>query len=99
MLSSSEESQSLNEELETSEEELQSTNEELTTVNHEIINLSELVSASRDFAEAIIGTIREPLLVLDRNLRVLQANRAFYKTFDAEARTVEGMLVYELENR
>jgi chemotaxis protein methyltransferase CheR len=32
-------------------------------------------------AQAIVDTIREPLLVLDQNLRVVTANRSFYLTF------------------
>jgi hypothetical protein len=32
-------------------------------------------------AQAIVDTVREPLLVLDRDLRVLAASRSFYLTF------------------
>ena len=32
-------------------------------------------------AQAIVDTIREPLLVLDKNMRVLAASRSFYLTF------------------
>ena len=96
LLSGSEELQSLNEELETGKEELQSTNEELSVVNQEMIGLNEQVSDARDYAEAIITTIREPLLVLDRNLRVKSANSAFYKTFKVNELETEGRLVYHL---
>ncbi len=99
LLSGSEELQSLNEELETSKEELQSTNEELTVVNHEIVNLNELVTESRDYAEAIVATVREPLLVLDKNLRVQKANIAFYKTFEVKEQDTEGVLIYDLGNK
>jgi len=34
-------------------------------------------------ARAIVDTVREPLLVLDKDLRVLAANRSFYLTFKA----------------
>jgi len=98
LLSGSEELQSLNEELETSKEELQSTNKELTVVNHEIINLNELVTEARDYAEAIVATIREPLLVLDKYLRVQKANAAFYKTFGVKENDTEGVLIYDLGN-
>jgi two-component system, chemotaxis family, CheB/CheR fusion protein len=37
--------------------------------------------AAREFAENIIQTVREPLLVLDGNLRVIQVNEAFFRTF------------------
>lgn len=34
-----------------------------------------------DYSEAIIATVREPLVVLDKELRVITANRSFYRTF------------------
>jgi two-component system CheB/CheR fusion protein len=99
LLSSTEELQSLNEELETSKEELESSNEELTVVNHEIISLNEQVTESRDYAEAIVASIRAPLLVLDKNLRVKSANLAFYKTFRVLELETEGKLIYDLGDK
>ena len=92
LLSGSEELQSLNEELETSKEELQSTNEELTSLN-------EQVTTAWQYAEAIIATIHEPLLVLDKHLRVKKVNDAFYKTFSVNERETEGIIIYELGNK
>jgi two-component system, chemotaxis family, CheB/CheR fusion protein len=97
--SGSEELQSLNEELETSKEELQSTNEELTVVNHEMIGLNEQIVEARNYAESIVANIREPLLVLDKNLRIKTANNAFYKTFQVHEQETEGVLIYDLGNR
>ncbi|HXF05082.1 MAG TPA: PAS domain S-box protein [Blastocatellia bacterium] len=54
---------------------------------------------AREFAESIIATIREPLLVLDPELRVVMANRAFYRTFRVAPEETEGRFVYELGNR
>jgi two-component system phosphate regulon sensor histidine kinase PhoR len=51
------------------------------------------------YAEGILGTMREPLLVLDENLRVKSANEAFYRTFSITAKETEGCLVFELKNR
>ena len=99
LLSSSEELQSLNEELETGKEELQSTNEELMVINQEMISLNEQVTAARDYAEAIIVNIREPLLVLDKNLRIKTANNAFYKTFRVNEKETEGVMIYDLGNK
>ena len=96
LLSGSEELQSLNEEMETSKEELQSTNEELMVVNQEIIGLNEQVSDARDYLEAIVTTVWEPLIVLDKNLRVKSANSAFYTTFQVSEIATEGRLIYEL---
>ncbi|GAB2556891.1 chemotaxis protein CheB [Spirosoma areae] len=99
LLSGNEELQSLNEELESSKEELQSTNEELTVVNQEMLGMNEQVTAARDYAEAIIANIREPLLVMNKHLRVQIANDAFYKTFRVNELETEGVLIYDLGNR
>ncbi len=40
-----------------------------------------LLRADRDLAKAIVNTVREPLLVLDEDLRVVKASSAFYQAF------------------
>ncbi len=50
------------------------------------------------FAEAIVATVREPLVVLDQDLRVVAASRAFYRTFKVNPGETEGRLLYELGN-
>ncbi|CAM4232265.1 CheR family methyltransferase [Gillisia limnaea] len=99
LLSSSEELQSLNEELETSKEELQSTNEELTSVNQELVSLNEQVTEERNFAEVVVETVREPLVVLDKDLKVISANTSFYITFQVKESETIGRLIYELGNK
>ncbi len=99
LLSGSEELQSLNEEMETSKEELQSTNEELMVVNQETIGLNEQLIAARNYAEAIVDTMHESLVVLDRNLRIKSANNAFYKTFEVNEKDTEGKLIFQLGNQ
>lgn len=96
LLSRNEELQSLNEELETGKEELQSSNEELTVVNQEMISLNEQLIEARKYAEAIVSTVREPMLVLDKNLRVKMATTVFYKTFRVSERQTEGKLIYDI---
>ncbi|MDQ6763390.1 MAG: PAS domain-containing protein, partial [Bacteroidota bacterium] len=81
LLSGSEELQTLNEELETGKEELQSTNEELITVNQELIDRNEQLNQVRNFSEATISILHEPLLVLDKNYRIISANKSFYISF------------------
>ena len=39
------------------------------------------IEDSRALAQAIVDTIREPLLVLDKDLRVVAASRSFFLTF------------------
>ncbi len=50
------------------------------------------------YAQDIVDTVREPLLMLDTNLRVRSANRAFYQTFQVSPDETENRLIYELGN-
>jgi PAS domain S-box-containing protein len=51
------------------------------------------------YAENIIATLREPFLVLDKNLRVRTANTAFYRDFLVSKEETEGRFVYDLGSR
>ncbi len=53
------------------------------------------VNAARDYAEAMLRTTRDPLLVLRADLRVNTANEAFYKTFKTTPGQTEGRLIFE----
>jgi two-component system CheB/CheR fusion protein len=99
VLSSNEELQSINEELETSKEELQSTNEELTTINEELQTRNVQLHESYEYAESIFETMHEPLLVLSSELRVKEANRAFYKMFRTSPSETEGHNLYSINNQ
>jgi len=96
--SSNEEMQSLNEEMETSKEELQSTNEELIIVNQELMDKQEQLNAARLYSDSIVSTIRHPLIVLDRSLRIKTANDAFYKEFKTTETETMGKLLYEIQH-
>jgi two-component system CheB/CheR fusion protein len=52
----------------------------------------------RGVAASIVETVREPLLVLDDQLRVVSTNQAFYRTFQVTPRKVEQQLLYHLCN-
>ena len=54
--------------------------------------------AAREYAEAIVDTIREPLVILDGKLNVETANHAFYDTFRLRAEDVEGRSLYNLND-
>ena len=56
------------------------------------------VQRAREFAESIVETVREPLLVLTADLRVRSANQSFYRAFDATREGTEGRMIYELGN-
>lgn len=57
------------------------------------------VEDARAFAEGIVQTVREPLVVLDANLRVRTANQAFYQTFRVTPPETEGQFIFDLGNR
>jgi PAS domain S-box-containing protein len=61
---------------------------------HTIKHLQEAL----DYAESIIATVREPLLVLDADLRVITANPAFYRVFSAAPGDIEGKHIYEISD-
>ena len=54
---------------------------------------------ARIYAENIIETMRDSLLVLDENLKILSGNRSFYATFKANPETTVGNYIYDLGNR
>ena len=53
---------------------------------------------ARTLADAIVDTVREPLVVLDRDLRVVAASRSFYQAFGAVPENTQGRRFYELAN-
>jgi two-component system CheB/CheR fusion protein len=53
---------------------------------------------ARDYADAIVQTVREALVVLTHDLRVVTANRQFYQTFQVNPDDTEGQLIFELGN-
>jgi PAS domain S-box-containing protein len=57
------------------------------------------VEAARAFAEGIVETVREPLVILDSDLCVRIANRAFYQTFCVTPPQTEGRSLFDLGNR
>ncbi len=51
---------------------------------------------ARAFAQAIVDTVREPFLVLDKDLRVLAASRSFYSAFKVSPEDTQDRLLYTL---
>src|SRR3977135_3166820 len=56
------------------------------------------LKAIETYAQNIVDTVREPLLILDATLRVRSANRAFYQTFHVSPEETVDHLIYELGN-
>jgi two-component system CheB/CheR fusion protein len=93
-----EELQFLNEQLEISAEELRSNNEELSCTNDELRDRRNELWAMRDFYESIVKTIKEPLLIIDKNFMVHSANPAFYSYFRMKEELTEGFSLFDLGN-
>ncbi len=51
------------------------------------------------YAQSIINTVREPLVVLDENMKVISASRAFYTIFGVTKKNTERQIIYDLGNR
>lgn len=62
------------------------------------MNHQPFVEDIETYAQDIVDTVREPLLMLDTNLRVQSANRAFYETFQVSTAETEDQLIYQLGN-
>ncbi|MEZ0223290.1 MAG: ATP-binding protein [Alphaproteobacteria bacterium] len=67
--------------------------------NRELNELNDGLKLALKYAEAVINTAHQPFLVLDKELHVIRANPAFYKTFKTTPETTEGQLLYDLGDR
>ncbi len=56
------------------------------------------IQSSKRFAESIVETVGEALLVLDEQMRVVTANRRFFDHFDTNREETEGKSLFELGN-
>ena len=79
--------------------ELDVVNEKMTTLNEELQTRNEEVTITSEYADAIIRTVRGPLLVLNKDLRIISANGAFYSAFKVAPNDTENRLLYDLGNR
>ncbi len=59
----------------------------------------EALRESLTFVQDVLDTVREPLVVLDADLKVVSANPAFYHTFKVTPQETEGRFIYDLGNR
>ncbi|EGK83830.1 signal transduction histidine kinase with CheB and CheR activity [Microcoleus vaginatus FGP-2] len=70
----------------------------LVDINDLKVSAQQLMEA-KNYAETIVETVREPLLVLDLNLRAITANRSFYQTFQVMPIDTEQHSIFDLGNR
>ena len=61
--------------------------------------IEQVAQDAKTYAENVVDTVREPLLVLDAGLRVKSANDAFYNVFGVAASETVDRLLYEIGNR
>jgi len=77
-----------------------------TTKKDEILTLEpvgpdffrRLWEESWTYIKTVVDVVREPILILDKDLRVMAANEAFYRAFQVEPKDTEKKVVYDLGN-
>jgi PAS domain S-box-containing protein len=82
--------------LDATERRLQEANEILQAQIAGCRRAEETLERVQKYAESIVETIREPLIVLTPDLRVISANHSFYGTFQMTPEETEGRFVYSL---
>jgi two-component system CheB/CheR fusion protein len=68
---------------------------EVTEQKHAV----QIAQDATTFAESVVDTVRESLLVLDEDLRVITANRSFYQQFSKIPEDIEGILIFNIDNQ
>lgn len=58
-----------------------------------------MATDSPEYSESIINTVREPLISLDQDLRVVSVSRSFYDVFKVKPEETVGQLIYDLGNK
>lgn len=71
------------------------------TIEGVVVSFTDIhqAKAASLYAQGIVDTVREPLLVLDEGLRVVSAGQAFYEAFHVTPEETEGRAIFELGNR
>lgn len=72
---------------------------QLKRTEEELIKLNAAFQAACKYAESIVETVREALVVLNAGLHVISVNQSFYKIFKVTKEETEGRFIYELGNR
>jgi len=82
--------------LDATERRLQEANEILQAQIAERKRGEQTFEKAQKYTESIVETIREPLIVLTPDLRVITANRSFYETFHVTPKETEGRFIYSI---
>jgi PAS domain S-box-containing protein len=70
----------------------------LEKTRKELVVIKKSADEVSEFAENIINTVREPLLLLDKELRVVKASHSFFDFFKVSSNETIGTLIYDLGN-
>ncbi|MFA6026495.1 MAG: ATP-binding protein, partial [Ignavibacteriaceae bacterium] len=70
----------------------------LEKTRKELVVIKKSADEASEFAESIINTVREPLIALDQDLRIVKPNRSFYEFFKVSPEETVGKLIYDLGN-
>lgn len=71
----------------------------LSAFEVESARVEKIATDAQQYAENIVETVHEPLIVLDKDLRVVTASRSFCRTFKVSRQETEGCLIYDLGNQ
>ena len=75
--------------------------------NNEVVNstktnspkfIDHLWEKSWTYIKTVVDVVREPILILDKDLKVMAANDSFYRTFQVDLKDTEGQIIYKLGN-
>jgi len=82
--------------LDASERRLQETNDILQAQIAERKRAEEAFEKVQGYTKDIVETIREPLIVLAHDLKIISANRSFYETFQVVPEETEGTFIFNI---
>jgi PAS domain S-box-containing protein len=71
----------------------------LEKTRKELAIIKKTADEAHEFADSVINTVREPLISLDQDLRVVTASRSFYDFFKVKPEETVGQLIYDLGNK
>ena len=98
IMASNEELLSINEQLESVNLQLVSSNIELKTVNEDLSVRNRTLELSMEYAHAIVGALRQPMVVLHEDLNIRMANESFCAFFRVSAREIQKRSLYAMAN-
>jgi two-component system CheB/CheR fusion protein len=70
----------------------------IKTAYEEIQKLNQEIQLAREYSNNIVDTVRDSLLILDKDLKVLSANRSFYNKFNTASEDTVGKFIYDLQD-